>query len=174
MNDLRQVGLALSDFDYEYGSFPNDSTIAVLKAGFPGDPTPLGRRSSNDYFRQLFVSGIAWDEKSFHAGFSPKPDGFTGSRALEAGECSFAYVRNVAVLDPDTPLVVFPLVKGSLKADTKLCAKWGNKAAVLFVDNRVITLPVDSSGQVIFKGRDLFDPAQPFWHGTSPDVVWPE
>ena len=114
------------------------------------------------------------DEKSFHAGFSPKPDGFTGSRALEAGECSFAYVRNVAVLDPDTPLVVFPLVKGSLKADTKLCGKWGNKAAVLFVDNRVITLPVDASGQVIFKGRDLFDPAQPFWHGTSPDVVWPE
>ncbi|MCP5547080.1 MAG: hypothetical protein H7A50_06880 [Akkermansiaceae bacterium] len=173
--NLRSLGLGMLDFASEYGSFPSDKTIAAVNANGPGHGMSLGTTTSNDYFRQLIASGLVQSECIFHAGFTPRPDDvMIGSRTLEKGECSYAYVRNVAFLDPDTPLVVFPLVKGTLRFDTKLCGKWGNKAAVLFVNNRAITLPVDSSGRVIYMGRDLFDPAQPFWHGTSPDVVWPE
>ncbi|MCB1130534.1 MAG: hypothetical protein KDN05_05345 [Verrucomicrobiae bacterium] len=173
--NLRSLGFGMLDFVSEYGSFPSDKTIAEVDADVPEHGIPLGTATSNDYFRQLIASGLVQSETIFHAGFTPRPDDvMIGSRALEKGECSCAYLRNIPASDPTAPVIVFPLLKGTLKADTKLCAKWGNKAAVLFVDNRVITLPVDASGRVIFKGRDLFDPAQPFWHGTSPDVVWPE
>lgn len=174
VNNMRQIGLGLLDFAAEYGSYPSDAMIPILQKQFPGDPTSLGKLSSNDYFRQLFITGIAIDERHFHAGFTPRPDGFCGSRTLEQGECTFAYIKNVSLLDPDAPLVVFPLVKATHRFDSKLCKKWGGRAAVLFTDNSVRTLPVDRSGRVLIRGRDLFDPAQPYWHGKPPDVVWPE
>lgn len=180
-SNARQLGLALFEFEIIYGSFPDSSTIALLKRDFPSSTIPLGTRTSNDFFRQLMVSEIVQSERIFFSNYpdptDPKPDDvFHGSRALEKGECGFAYIAGLSSLDgPNTPLVITPLIPGTLRFDYKFCYKhFGGNAIILKIDNSITSLPVTKSGQVIINGKDLFDPSQPFWNGKTPDVKWPE
>ncbi|MEK7952565.1 hypothetical protein [Luteolibacter soli] len=53
-------------------------------------------------------------------------------------------------------------------------ANYDDKAVVLFVDGTRKNLPVDKHGHVQLNGMDIFDPRQPFWKGTAPDIKWPE
>lgn len=183
INNLRQIGLALFEFDTTYGRFPDSGTIANLKRDFPDSTVPLGTSSSNDFFRQLLVSEICASEQMFYSrspgpGRVRKPDNrFDGSFALEKGECGFAYIAGLTTTShpPETPIVVSPLVPGKLVFDYKFCKEYlDGKAVILRIDNSVTSLPVDKSGKVVLNGKDLFDPSQPFWGGKAPDVKWPE
>lgn len=178
VSNLRQIGLALFEFDADYGRFPDSSTAIDVK-----DATltslALGTTSSNDYFRQLIASEICQKEFIFYARTptSKKPDNvFDGSNALEKGECAFAYIAGLSWNSmTETPVVVLPLVPGKKLFDTKVSQRYyDGKAVILRVDNRVIVLPIDKSGHVWLNGKDLFDPSQPFWGGKAPDVKWPE
>lgn len=173
---MRQLGLALSEFEVAYGSFPSETTIQILKTEFAASTIPLGTTTANEYFRQLLVAEIVPSEICFDAWPGPRPDNiFDGIRALEKGECAFAYIKNVSPSNaPETPVVVYPLLNGKLIFDYELCKQWGERVPILRRDNSVITLPVDKSGHVYLNGKDLFDPAQPFWGGKVPDVKWPE
>ena len=179
VSNARQMGLALDEFENEYGSLPNDSTRRLVEAKNPGSTIPLGTASSNDYFRQLIAAEISTSEVMFYGKMpdTHKPDNvMIGSRALEKGECSFAYVVGCSFKSTSrTPVALFPLVKGKLLFDYKTCKKFHyGSATVLFTDNSVTTLPVDKSGHVFINGKDLFDPSQPFWGGKVPVVKWPE
>jgi hypothetical protein len=178
INNARQIGLALFEFEAAYGGFPNDQTAREVKAATLSGLN-LGSSSSNDYFRQLFAAEICQGESMFYAR-SPqtsKPDNiFTGSEALKKRECAFAYIPGITTKHPPgTPIVVFPLISGKLTFDKKLCDKhYSGKAVILRLDTSVTTAPVDASGRVWFNGKDLFDPSQPFWGGKAPVVKWPE
>lgn len=183
INNLRQVGLALFEFETTYGRFPNASTNAQLNKDYPSTTIPLGTTSSNDFFRQLFVAEIVASESMFYSrmpgsGTPRKPDNvFHGYMALEKGECGFAYIAGMSTTSnpPDTPLALAPLVPGKLRFDYKHCKEFfDGKAVILRIDNSVQSLPVDKSGRVFINGKDLFDPSQPFWGGKAPDVKWPE
>jgi len=50
----------------------------------------------------------------------------------------------------------------------------GGKAIVLRVDNSVQSLPIEADGRVLIDGKDISDPAQPFWNGKVPPIKWPE
>lgn len=57
LNNSRLIGIALVDFEADYGSFPDASTIpAVQLAAKP--PFSLGTGSSNQLFRQLLATGF--------------------------------------------------------------------------------------------------------------------
>ncbi len=179
INNARQIGIALFEFETEYGHFPNATTIPMVRKANPTTTIPMGSSSSNDCFRQLIAAEIAQSERMFHArtSTSRKPDGvFLGTAALEKGECGFAYIAGLSSSDhPFTPIVIAPLVPGKRRFDYKLCKKYyGGKAIILHLDNSASSHPVDKSGHVYIGGKDLFDPTQPFWGGKVPDVKWPE
>ena len=175
VSNARQIGLALMEFEAEYGSFPDDSTRQKVQERNPGNTIPMGTASSNDYFRQLIAAEISSTEVMFYAKTPGihKPDNvMTGSRALEKGECGFAYVYGLTTAgNPGRPLVMYPMVRGKLLFDPKI---YDGKMVMLRMDNSVTTLPVDKSGHVKMNGMDLFDPSLEFWGGKAPVVKWPE
>jgi hypothetical protein len=178
-SNVRQIGFALTDFEIEYGKFPDTDTISRI-TNDASDPIPLGSKTSNDFFRQLLASEIAPAESMFYAwnpSITRRPDNrYTGKLALEKGECAFAYVAGLSSpVGPNTPMVLFPLVPGKKLFDYKLCEdSYAGQAVIWFADFHVERTPVDKSGHVYLNGKDLFDPSQPFWGGKVPDVKWPE
>ncbi len=173
--NAKQIGQALLEFDNQYGKYPDATTAAMVKAK-TGSTWMLGDATSNDLFQQFMVSGIVISEDLFYAKspWTKKADNiFTSeSQALAAGECGFAYITGLSSKDdPDTPICVTPLEPGKLTSDRE---SFDGKAIILRLDNSVIQLPIDPSGQVILNGMDLFDPRQPFWHGKAPNVKWPK
>ena len=176
LNNIKQIGAMLLEFDTEYGRFPDASTVAAIKAA-TGTPLTLDSASSNDLFRQLIIGGGGRSEKPFWAKtpISPKKadDLFgTDANTLAKGECGFAYIAGLSASDdPETPLAMTSLLPGELLFDTEA---FQGKAVILFVDNSARTLPVEKDGKVLINGMDVFDPRQPFWKGKRPDVKWPE
>jgi hypothetical protein len=106
MNNIRQIGIALFEFDAEYGRFPDASTIASVKSDTK-TPLDLDDSSSNKIFRQLLAWGVK-SEKPFWAktaGSRKMPDDVFGSNAtaLKPGECGFAYIAGLASWGDPSP-----------------------------------------------------------------------
>lgn len=176
INNARQIGLALFEFDAEFGQFPDGSTIAEVKKR-TGTSLSLDDSSSNMLFRQILAYGELKSEQPFWVRTPSTPekpdDRFDlDSTALQPGECSFAYITGLNSTDDSrTPLVVIPLLKGQRKFDPK---PFQGRAIVLLLDNSVSAIPIQKDGRVIVGGMDLFDPRQPFWKGKAPNIKWPE
>ncbi len=173
-SNLRCLSCMLYSFDEEYGSFPDSSTAIDVK-DCTGTPLTLGDSSSNQLFRQLIATvgraeSIFWAKTSRD---SKKPDNNIDSTAtaLAPGECAFSYVSGRSSFGVGTPVVMTPLIPGTTRFDPK---PFGRKAVVFFVGDDVRILPIEPDGRVLVNGRDLFDPAQPYWHGKPPDLKWPE
>ena len=143
LNNVRQIGLALFEFDSEYGTFPDNNTAEDVKEA-TGTELSFNGNFSNDYFRQLIATGLK-SEKPFwcKTSFSPKkPDDVFNiqAKALEAGEVGFSYIM-VSLTDgqsssgePNRPVVVAP----SFKAQTDWTfdpEPYGEKAIILRLDN---------------------------------------
>lgn len=174
-NNAKQLGLALFDFESQYGKYPDATMAPLLKAEAPSTWV-LGDATSNDLFQQLFVARISQSEDMFYARtpWSKRGDNVfaTESRALAAGECGFAYIAGLSTENgPDTPICVTPLEPGKLTFDRDA---FDGNAILLRIDNSAKLVPIDKSGHVILNGMDLFDPRQPFWHGKAPNVKWPK
>jgi hypothetical protein len=173
LNNIRQINLALIDFDNDYGAFPDASTIPAVRAA-TGTTLSLGSSTSNELFRQLIAAGNK-SEKIFwakSAGTPRKPNDVLGGDALKKGECAFAYVSGLSTSsDPDAPVLMVPVVPGTWKFDPK---PFKGKAVVLRIDGSAKAETIDKNGDVIIGGMNLFDPRQPYWHGKTPDIKWPE
>jgi len=174
LTNARQIGLALFEFENDYDTFPDATTIVALKEG-TGSDWNLRDATSNDLFKQLIVAGICRSEEYFYARTSGtrKPDNVISSeaKALAPGECAFAYIpggsrkKNVR-----RPVVVAPLIPGTLTADP---GPFEGKAVVLRVDGSVATYGIGADGRIMADGKDIFDPAQEYWEGMPPVVKWP-
>jgi hypothetical protein len=174
-SNAKQIGLALFEFDCQYGKYPDASTAPVIKSQ-TGSKWALGDATSNDLFQQLFVSGICESEEMFYAKtpWTKKPDNNRSTEAdtLASRECGFSYIVGLSGSDdPKTPVCVTPLEPGKLTFDIEA---FDGKAIIVRVDQSVETLSIDPSGHAILNGMDLFDPRQPFWHGKAPVVKWPK
>ncbi|MES2474415.1 MAG: hypothetical protein V4640_01450 [Verrucomicrobiota bacterium] len=175
VNNARQIGIALAEFQIEYGKYPDATTIPEVSKRADSS-FALGDRFSNELFAQLMVSGISQSELMFYTRTksSKKPDNVFDSEAtmLAAGECGFAYIMGVDPMgDPMTPLALGPTIPGTKEFDGRANR---DKIVVLKVDNSVMSLPIDGNGKVLFKGLDILDPRQSFWNGKAPDVRWPK
>ena len=171
ITNLRRIGLALFEFETEYGFFPNAETAVTVKdaTGYKGE---LRAETSSDCFLQLVAAGIVNDPSIFQSG---KPEAKPAPGANPAGDrlekCFFSYLpTRSSAGHPGRPLVVAPLIKGTMLFDRKIFA---GKAVVMRKDNSVTSVPIDEEGRAIVDGRDLFDPGQPYWKGEEPTVKWP-
>ncbi len=176
MNNIRQVGLALTEFEADYGRFPEASTIPAVHAA-TGTALDLNDTSSNGLFRQLIATGFK-SEKPFWArtaGSSRKPDDIfnAADKALQAGEVGFTYLTGLSSKSHrDAPVVLAPVNPGTLTFDRK---PYKGYAIVLRVDQSARRHPIDpKTNRVMLNGMDIFDPRQPFWGGKMPEVRWPE
>jgi len=174
-NNARQIGLALFEFETEYGSFPNDSTAAAVKKDHPTHGLDLTGTSSNAAFRQLFAADMTSSERMFFAKIpaSIRPDDLiTPREALKKGEVGFSYISGLSSADgPLTPIVLTPLIPGTTKFDPK---PFKGRAIVLFIDNSVRSFDIEDDGHIYDKGLDLLSPKHPVWKGKKPDIRYPE
>lgn len=172
--NLRQIGLALSEFEQEYGEFPCCETIAAVRMK-GGRTFNLGEKSSNEFFRQLLASEIVQSEAMFYANIEHAriPDNvISKGEALKKGECGFGYLANQhAGGNPSRPLVVTPLIPGTDRFDSK---RFDGMALILRTDNSVIRVIINKAGNVIVNGRNILDSSHPIWDGKPPMLVWPE
>lgn len=177
--NLRAMSCAFSEFDMNYGKFPDASTAASVR-GNTGSVLPLGTKSANDYFRQLIASEIGQGETMFYAEIpgAKKPDNhFGGTDALEKGECGFSYILGQSSkANAERPLAVTPLIHGSNRFDPK---PFNGYAIVLRIGGCwtgvVNVLPINSKGEVLdTSGKHILDRANPIWGGEKPMIAWPE
>ncbi len=174
VSHARMIGLALFEFDTEYGRFPDESTIETIKRT-TGTKLKLGNSSSNDFFRQLIASGMMNGEQMFHAKIpgARKPDeDMEGDRALEKGEVGFSYLAGLSSKgNPGRPILVTPLIPGTDCFDRTV---FDGKAVILRMGDGVTSITIDSEGHALLDGRNVLDPAHPVWGGNPPRIVWPE
>jgi type II secretory pathway pseudopilin PulG len=174
ISNARSFGLALIEFENDYGRFPDASTAPII-ANDTNTPEITGS-SSNARFRQLFRANITQSEQSFFAksAGTQKPDGnISGDQAIAPGECGFGYIENIRTDDDiPRPLAMAPFVKGSAEFDPM---PFDGKAVILWSDGSVRAMPVDRiTGEVIIDGQNLLDPAHPIWGGVPPSLLLPE
>ncbi len=67
ISNLRQIGLALLEFETEYGSYPSEATIGRVRQRNPDHGFDLSGESSNAIFRQLLAADITRSEQMFYA-----------------------------------------------------------------------------------------------------------
>ena len=174
VSNARCIGLALWEFETEYGKYPDATTIAAVEKN-TGSPLPLGTKTSNDMFRQLLAAEIVQSEGMFYANIdgARKPDGvITPASALEKGECGFSYLAGLSSTgNSSRPLLVTPLIPGTDRFDPK---RFDGKAIFLKMDNSATSMKIEKNGHVLLDGRNLLDPKHPIWSGAPPTIVWPE
>jgi len=174
VNNAKQLGLALTMFESDYGSYPDDST-SLRVAGTVFVAASLTGANSNAYFRQLFAGGTVDSEQPFYAKTSftkTKPDDAftTPAEALKAGECGFGYIMQNATtaitVSGSRPVALTPCVAGDTAAKMELDS-FDGKAVVLFADNsaRSLTISRDTAQTPKFaNGKNLL--------AIGADTVW--
>ncbi len=175
VSNLRQIGLALFEFEIEYGAFPNDATAAKITAEHPEHGLDLSSNSSNAIFRQLFAARMTQSEAMFYAKAysATKSDGdIRPGHVLEKGEVGFAYIAGISSEDnPNTIIAFAPIIPGTTRFDSR---PFEGKAVFLRIDNSVTSLAINEHGQVIEGGKDILSPDHRFWNGKAPDIRYPE
>ncbi len=174
-SNLRQIGIALLEFDTEYGSFPSDAIAAEVTANFPAHGCNLSGRSSNAYFRQLFAAALTQSEAMFYAKVPGvrKPDGeIAPGKLLEKGEVGFAYVAGLfSSGNPARPIAFAPVIPGTKRFDPK---PFEGKAVILRIDNSATSMNIQKDGRVLLGGIDILSAENPIWDGKAPDIRYPE
>jgi prepilin-type N-terminal cleavage/methylation domain-containing protein len=181
ISNAKQIGLAMFEFETEYGSFP-DSTTATTVTANTSTTLSMTASDSNGLFRQLFGAGYTQSEAMFYAKTptTKKPDGnITGEDCLAAGEVGFGYIlRDDLGLstggNPSRPYVVTPLAGTSgTNFDP---GPFDNKAVVLRVDNSVSSLQILPTGAVnLSPGQALLavGTSSVWGTGTAPAIKFP-
>jgi hypothetical protein len=174
-SNLKQIGLALFEFDNDFGNFPNDDTTKDVNLAFPKNGHNLTGRSSNAAFLQLIATGITSSEYIFDARIngSIRPDEIIiPGEALKKSEVGFSYISDLSTSDdPLTPLVLTPLIPGTTKFDPK---PFDGNAIILHIDQSVSIHIIAKDGHVYDKGINILSPKHPVWKGKTPDIRYPE
>ncbi|MEK7949794.1 hypothetical protein [Luteolibacter soli] len=176
INNAKQIFLALLDHQERYGSFPNEETMKKVAA--EKGIAPFSLTTSNDYFRLLLAGGAA-SEKIGYCRYpalpTHRPDNVISplEQAFAKGEVGFAYVANLPADAPaDTPLLVAPLIPGTLQFDQK---PFDGHAVIVFMDGsaKSMTIRQDNGLVMINAAKTLFDLSAPCWKGKAPELKYP-
>jgi prepilin-type N-terminal cleavage/methylation domain-containing protein len=185
ISNSKQIGLALFEFDSDYGSYPDKDTAADVTLAFPNADVkaPSAVSDSNSAFLQLFQAEIVKSEEIFFAkaAGAKKPDGDISSAttALAKGECGFGYVMNVTDAystsgNASRIILVTPLAEGSDSFDIN---PFGGLAVLYKIDNSAVAVKIRPAsgaeqGPAIVAGGDF--KAAKFWGSTTPTIVKPK
>lgn len=175
VSNLRQIGLALFEFETEYGTYPSEATAKQVTAIHPNHGFDLSGDSSNAMFRQLMAAGYTQSETMFYAKLPRirKPDGdISPGKALEKGEVAFAYISGNSVAgNPARPVALCPIIAGTTRFDPKACE---GHAYVLRADNTAARYEIKDDGHIYEKGINLLSPNNPIWDGKPFKIHYPD
>jgi prepilin-type N-terminal cleavage/methylation domain-containing protein len=189
VSNARQVGLALFEFETEYGSFPEGSLGQQINDSTGSTLAPTAIATSNDAFRQLIAAGIASSETMFFcktAYSTLKPDNImdTQQNALKRGEVGFGYLMNTTTAfstagNPGRPIIAAPLEYNGAFATGKFDKEiYDNKAVILKIDNSATSVTINQDGfAVLGGGKKLLDVGNgTIWgdSGVQPTIINPE
>jgi len=178
INNIKQVGAMLLEFDADYGKFPDDETALEVKRRTNTDFTLTGPYS-NDYFRQMLPGGGGKSERPFWCKTAQSPkkadDDFrTPSKALAAGEVGFSYIMESptkgqsASGEPSRPVVVTPSYQ--FQADWTFDPEvYSGKAVVLRLDNSATAMQIREDNKKVStnSGKTLGDTGDQTPWGTD-------
>jgi prepilin-type N-terminal cleavage/methylation domain-containing protein len=185
ISNSKQIGLALLEFDSDYGSYPDDDTLTEVSEAFPNaDVVPTGVADSNACFQQLLQAGILNSEEIFYAKAdgTRKPDGDISSatEAIAAGECGFGYIMNGSEAystagNASRVILVSPLAAGG--GNTFDINPFGGIAIFYKIDNSAVPVKIRAEkdaedGPAIIAGDDFLNAK--FWGATTPTIVKPK
>ena len=182
VSNARQIGLALFEFEAEYGSFP-DVASALTVANNTGI-TPNSATTANGLFSQLFAAGIASSEAMFYAksSYTKKPDGIVktiSTDVLAAGECGFGILLNGSTGyatsgNSGRVICATPFAK-ALGGELFDVDPFDAKAVVLKIDNSVSSVVIDAGSKKIkINGLDLMSTELgSLFDGTAPKMIYP-
>ncbi|GAA5482773.1 type II secretion system protein [Haloferula sargassicola] len=183
INNAKQVGMYLIEFDQEFGSFPDNTTAQAVKDAM-GTKLDLSGNTSNDYFRQIIAYG-ADNEDIFYTKtpYTRKPDkDISPGKALSQGEVGFGYIMLSAEKGQNStgnsnrPVLATPL----LDAQTNWTfdpGPYGGKAVILRLDNSVEAPPIreDNNMVMIGGGKTLQKNGQgSVWGNVNPVMKAPD
>ena len=173
-NNARQIGLALFEFETEFGSYPDTATGTTAVLGDDPFAPSASVTTAEDAFRQLFIAGITQSEDMFYAKIqgAVKPDGSfdSATECLKDGENGFAYVMDAIAGEglstggnPSRALVVTPMVS-TTEFDPD---PFDGKAIYLKIDNSVSQIRVkdDGTSTLFTTGTDTV------WGTDAPTIV---
>lgn len=178
--NAKSIGLAMFNFEQDYGSFPtagdgDGSTAKQVQENNPESGYTFGSENSNDFFRQLIAAGHADSERVFYAKapYTKKPDNnLKADKALGAGEVGFAYIM-ASETDPvpssgnsGRPLVAAAVFNGA-KDGTFDPDVYDRRAVVLRIDQSATDLPVRPSDKRVLVGG-----GKTLLQGGADDTVW--
>jgi prepilin-type N-terminal cleavage/methylation domain-containing protein len=156
VNNAKNIGLAMLEFEQNYGTFPGDSTAATV-TGNTGTALTMGTSTSNDYFRQLIGAGISQSEDMFYTKlpYTTKPDNVfnANASALIAGEVGFGYLMDgtsglSTAGNPGRPFVVAPLEKDNT-AGLFMVDPFDFKGVALRLDGSVQTPTINKDKKMV-------------------------
>ena len=169
----RQIQTLLSEFENDFGAFPSDASAAqdVDIKDYTGE-------YSNDYLGQLLAIGMINDEEIFYAkagsssGSQFRPDNVFKDRetTLQAGECGFAYTKNLSNSnDSKTPVLMAPMVTESQFDEDA----YGGKGVYIRIDGSAKTGLLSNDKKIkLPAGNTLFDIGEDtVWGDEEPEVV---
>jgi len=185
-NNARPLGLALLEFETEYGRFP-DTTTAIQVLKNTSSSLNLQGHSANSYFRQLIAADMAQAETLFYCetAFSKKPDNRfdTPQTALAPGEVGFGYLPNGTTAfttkgNPARPIVCAPLAFDGKSVSTHRFdpTPLNGKAVLLRIDNSISSTFIDrKTGELTLEKRKTLRQTGPdtIWGGDTPTIVPP-
>ena len=183
-SNARQIGIAMLEFDTEYGAFPGAATQAQVTLNFPSSVVKGATGAdSNGYFKQLMEAGLTQSEAMFYAKVkgSRKPDGdiSTNVKALEKGEVGFGYITDgdegmSSSGNPARAVAVTPLTPAGDAFDGD---PFDKKAVILRIDNSATSVNIavpagstDNSGPALVGGVSLLAATNPIWGTAQPTV----
>lgn len=186
VDHARRLGLALFEFETEFGRFPDESTAAVIRKK-TNTRWKLSGDSSNDYLRQLIAAGFVMDERTFETktAWSKRPDRRIENdlKALGPGECGFGYLMNGnegmnAQGNPARPVLCTPLSwdgrsVSRLTFDSGIHSGYG---VLLRVDSSAQSVVIrPETGEAILSGGKtlLQTGSDTIWGDTDKPVIVP-
>ena len=182
INNARQVGMALTDFDNEYSSYPSEDTRSDLE---DLDLEVPSGEDANDYLAQLIISGKLDAEEVFYAkgvrGAKVGDNVVTPGEVLAQGENSWGYVMlednsalSSSIASSITPILVAPLISGGVEPEFDP-SPYNDKMVYFKADGSVSEATVKKDGTAALKkGRTLFDTGEgTIWERDTPDVKEP-
>ena len=162
MQNMKQIYTAMQGFEQEHGSFPSDDTAEIVQSKKADlNFGSLTGEFSNNYFRQLLFS-VMDDEKNFFCKLSTaegkktkEPDGkVANGKALQKGECSFAYVMKepgvaIGTNNTSVPLLMCAVEEQASGDNVRFdAASFRGKGIVLRLDNSAVWKELDEKDDV--------------------------